>query len=327
MAVATKMSTEEMNSLLNSMGLEADVKLEEKEVTSKKPITHTRIINRNPVKDEKGTVIGEEYDTVTSVSGYEEVKETLMIPQINVNGGDDNQSSVKFIGNGNVSPTSTSKKSGGGGSKKSSTKKASDEIERYHTVNKEKELIESKMSRAEGKKDAAFGRDKLPYIEQEIKALDELIGKHKEYIAEIEKNLKIDEANIKQYGFIDANADGILDNWEEVMERELAAFNKAAEAYDKGGSEAAFEAATKRYEDFKAFVEQFEETQKLMEDALAEAEELERERIAKQLEKITTEVDFEVEINQRELDKLDYIVDKLGRNLNTMIEQIDKLGS
>jgi hypothetical protein len=54
MAVATKMTTEEMNSLLNSMGLEADVKLEEKEVTSKKPITRTRIINRNPVTGENG---------------------------------------------------------------------------------------------------------------------------------------------------------------------------------------------------------------------------------------------------------------------------------
>jgi hypothetical protein len=164
---------------------------------------------------------------VTSVSGYEDVTETLMIPQINVNGGNDNQSSVTFIGNGNVSPTSTTPK-GGGGSKKSSTKKKSDEIERYHTVNKEIESIESKMSRASSAKDNAFGKNKIPYINKEIDALNELIEKHQEYKAEIEKNLKIDEANIAQYGFIDANADGILDNWEAVMERELEAFNKAA---------------------------------------------------------------------------------------------------
>ena len=37
-------------------------------------------------------------------------------------------------------------------------------------------------------------------------------------------------------------------------------------------------------------------------------------------------VDFEIEIKQRDLDKLDYIIDKLGRNLNTAIEQIDALG-
>ena len=250
-----------------------------------------------------------------------EVEESIQIPTIK---------SLTYNGpagktiNTNAVKKANSKK--GGSSKKDSTKKKSDEIERYHTVNKEIESIESKMSRASSAKDNAFGKNKIPYINKEIDALNELIKKHQEYKAEIEKNLKIDAANIAQYGFIDANADGILDNWEAVMERELEAFNKAAQAYDKGGSETAFEAATKRYEDFKAFVEQYEETQKAMEDALAKEEELERERISKQLEKITAEIEFEIEINQRDLDKLDYIVDKLGRNLHTAIEQIDALG-
>lgn len=250
-----------------------------------------------------------------------EVEESIQIPTIK---------SLTYNGpagktiNTNAVKKANSKK--GGSSKKDSTKKKSDEIERYHTVNKEIESIESKMSRASSAKDNAFGKNKIPYINKEIDALNELIEKHQEYKAEIEKNLKIDAANIAQYGFIDANADGILDNWEAVMERELEAFNKAAQAYDKGGSETAFEAATKRYEDFKAFVEQYEETQKAMEDALAKEEELERERISKQLEKITAEIEFEIEINQRDLDKLDYVIDKLGRNLNTAIEQIDALG-
>jgi hypothetical protein len=42
--------------------------------------------------------------------------------------------------------------------------------------------------------------------------------------------------------------------------------------------------------------------------------------------KITVELEFEIEIRQRDLDKLDYIVDKLGRNVNNMIEIIDALG-
>ena len=37
--------------------------------------------------------------------------------------------------------------------------------------------------------------------------------------------------------------------------------------------------------------------------------------------------EFEIEIDQRDLDKLDYIVDKLGRNINNMIEIIDTLGT
>jgi predicted transcriptional regulator len=44
------------------------------------------------------------------------------------------------------------------------------------------------------------------------------------------------------------------------------------------------------------------------------------------LEKITIEVDSEVEINQRDLDKLDYIVEELNRGLHNAIEVIDALG-
>ena len=51
-----------------------------------------------------------------------------------------------------------------------------------------------------------------------------------------------------------------------------------------------------------------------------------RERISKELEEITTKVDFEIEIKQRDLDRLERIVDRLSRDTNNMIEIIDKLG-
>jgi hypothetical protein len=212
------MSVEQMNSLLSTMGVEADVVVKEEKLKQRKPVTRTEtsIIQEDPLITE----------TKSWVERYDTVDETLQVAQINTDGSG-SEPTVKFIGNGSISPTSKGKSSGGGG-KKDSTKKKSDEIERYHTVNKEIESIESKMSRASSAKDNAFGKNKIPYINKEIDALNELIEKHQEYKAEIEKNLKIDAANIAQYGFIDANADGILDNWEAVMERELEAFNKAA---------------------------------------------------------------------------------------------------
>ncbi|MBO7210922.1 MAG: hypothetical protein J6V44_07920 [Methanobrevibacter sp.] len=214
------MSVEQMNSLLSTMGVEADVVVKEEKLKQRKPVTvtETKVINPDPMNLKT--------ETKSYVDRYEDVEETLQVAQINTDGSG-SEPTVKFIGNGSISPTSKGKSSGGGG-KKDSTKKKSDEIERYHTVNKEIESIESKMSRASSAKDNAFGKNKIPYINKEIDALNELIEKHQEYKAEIEKNLKIDAANIAQYGFIDANADGILDNWEAVMERELEAFNKAA---------------------------------------------------------------------------------------------------
>ena len=45
-----------------------------------------------------------------------------------------------------------------------------------------------------------------------------MILKHKEYQDEIAKNLKEDKDKLAGFGFVDANVDGILDNWEEVVE-------------------------------------------------------------------------------------------------------------
>ena len=157
--------------------------------------------------------------------------------------------------------------------------------------------------------------------------VDKREGKYK-YKKEVATNLAADKDKIKGFGFIDENADGILDNWEQVMEKQLRIYNEAAKAYDSGTlSEEAFQEASDKYEEFKKLVEQYEETRELWEEAIAKEEELERERISKELEKITVEIEFEIEINQRDLDKLDYVVDKLGRNVNNMIEIIDTLGT
>ena len=45
--------------------------------------------------------------------------------------------------------------------------------------------------------------------------------------------------------------------------------------------------------------------------------------ISAKLEKITTEIDFEIEISDRDLKKLDYILSKFSKDVNSMIEQID----
>ena len=317
MAKATGMSVEEMNSMLSSMGLEADVTISEQKVVSRKPVTRTVV---TPIDTDENSETYE-YETHSYIDRYEDIPETVQVAQIATNGKKAGQPAVKYIGNGSVSPTSSAKK--GGGAKKSQVKKKDDEIERYHKVTKEIESIEKQKSEISSKKDNAFGLDKFPFIQKEIEALDKLISKHAEYKAEVEKNLKADWAAIQAYGFVDANGDNIIDNWEEIMIRELDAFNKVA----KSGNDAAIEKATERYEEFKKLVEQYEDTAAKMEDAIIQEEEDRREKIALQLEKITTEVDFEVEIKQRDLDKLDYVIDKLGRNVNQMVEAIDKMGT
>ena len=211
---------------------------------------------------------------------------------------------------------------GGGGNKsKKEHKKKSDEIERYHTTNKQKEQNKRKQDSASAKKDFAYGRDKLQYLDEEIAAFEEGIELQEQYQAAVQKNLETDWNAIEHFGFT-KDKDGIITNWEEIMEQELAKYNAAVDAYNKNGNEKAFEAAEKRYEEFKELVEQYEETEQLLDEAVDEAAEQQRELIRKKLEKITTEIDFEIEINERDLKRLEYIVDKLSRTPEKLIETI-----
>lgn len=355
MALDTGMSVDDMNSLLGSLGVQAKVKTTYVKQPMEVP-TYTDVVEpgqkvryqigtdpdtQEPIWGEaqgvkKYTVPGEPlkvegFAAVAQIS-TEDNPLTAEIESSTTTAGSPHSSGATYTGNrGSVAQSTkdavkdSKKKSGGG--KKDSTKKKEDEIERYHKVNKEIDAINRKMDRAAGAKDAAFGRDKLPYIQQEIDAIDKLIDKHQEYKNEVATNLAADKDKIKGFGFIDENADGILDNWEQVMEEQLRIYNEAAKAYDSGTlSEEAFKEASDKYEEFKKLVEQYEETYELWEEALAKEEELVRERISKELEEITTKVDFEIEIKQRDLDRLERIVDRLSRDTNNMIEIIDKLG-
>jgi hypothetical protein len=64
-----------------------------------------------------------------------------------------------------------------------------------------------------------------------------------------------DWSQISGYGFIDANSDGILDNWYEIQEKMMKEYNDAVDKFNKDGDEATFEAAEKRYNDFLDLVE------------------------------------------------------------------------
>jgi hypothetical protein len=130
--------------------------------------------------------VDKEWSTTEQVSGGEMVSQ---FPSLAMGTADGQMpqvpsteiESVTYTGGGslnNNSSTNPGGNKGGGGGKKSSTKKKEDEIERYHTINKEMDAINRKMDRAAGAKDAAFGKSKLPYIQQEIDAINDLIEKH-----------------------------------------------------------------------------------------------------------------------------------------------------
>ena len=153
---------------------------------------------------------------------------SLMVPQIKDSDSDSNKtvSFTKVSTPKNLAKTATPTKKGGGGSKKDK-KKASDEIERYHEIKDTLESLEKQYDSISKKKDRAFGKEKLDYIDQEIAKTKELTKAQEQYIKEIEANAKKDKAAVEKLGAkIDSN--GVITNYDELMNKLLNKFNNSA---------------------------------------------------------------------------------------------------
>jgi hypothetical protein len=151
-----------------------------------------------------------------------------MVPQIKDSDSDSN-STIQFNKISTpktLAKTATPTKKGGGGSKKDK-KKASDEIDRYHEIKETLDALEKQYDSISKKKDRAFGKEKLDYIDQEIAKTKELTKAQEQYIKEIEANAKKDKAAVEKLGAkIDDN--GVITNYDELMNKLLNKFNNSA---------------------------------------------------------------------------------------------------
>jgi hypothetical protein len=106
MALQTGMSVEEMNSLLNQMGVSADVTVTEVPTMTRVPVYRTE---EQVIPDESGQGL-KITETKTSVARYEDMEGTIQVASVNAD------ANVTYTGNGSVS--TSSKTSGGGSTKK-----------------------------------------------------------------------------------------------------------------------------------------------------------------------------------------------------------------
>ena len=176
MALATDMTTEEMQEKLNEMGIDADLTVVEKTIKTKVP----QYTNKTEVtKWDKVHNYPLETKTSTSITGYVDADEVIQVPQINV--GKDNKgkaATISYVG------TSASSSFAGGVSKSSTTdsssKKTTSAASHTHEVNRysnEENAIKSlsdQYARLNKAKDQAFGMGRVHTMELELKQLKEL---------------------------------------------------------------------------------------------------------------------------------------------------------
>lgn len=266
-------------------------------------------------RDSMGNYVAWDGSSETASDGY------VYVPKIN---------STKSIykPTGGASTPKTSSGGGGGGSPKHAEKKNDSDKERYHTVLNQLEDLNAEYDDISKAKDRAFGKDRLDYMDAEIKKTDELIAKQGEYLDEIKGYLPVDKAVMEAYykDLINGpemlfDEKGNISNFDAIQDAMYAKYNQMTDLYTDDDTN--WEIFEKKYEQLEKYIEQYEETYDLLRDEEQKYQDLINQRIDAQLEKVQYKVEVKLDVSQDELAVLEY---QLGRINDDAFKSIDAIG-
>lgn len=335
MAVATSMSVEQMNSMLNQLGVQAHVEVKDvpqrvmtptyTEVTEE--VSNPASVRLDPETGESIPIPSIKHYTIQGksvpVDGYVQVAQIStadnpLTPEIN-------ESKVSFtgvgggktgggVGRSNTTSGKKGKSKSGNKKEKKDKKSAEKETERYHEITALIEDYTRELDKAGKAKDRAFGPKKLKAMQAEIAAQAQLNAATEEHIREIREWLEIDKARIAAQG---ATFDeyGNISNYTELMQQHIDAYNAAVAAYNASGQsdsdKEAMEAADKAYQDFMDQLSQYEETNNLLQEKLDELIEAQQVKYDKEFEMLQYTIEFKIEADDSILSYLDYMKNKI----------------
>lgn len=329
MIEAAGMSADEVNALLSSMGFEANFVEEKEPVINEVPQYE---VHHEPTTNsiEPGQPWSE--ITWTEQKGTIPVEGKVPAFAMSTDGSVPQIKSITKMGSVGASGATSRKSSGkgGGGSKssKKDLKKPDDEKERYYTITRQIKDQEDALNRLDKAKNRAFGKAKIDLIDKESEALERELELQDEYLRQISDYQKQDSAAMNFFG-AQYDENGVIVNYDEMQAREVANYNAAVEAFNAGGSEDAFKVAEKRYEEYKKALSQYDETNQLWQSEMDKRKDLEYQIYDKKVEKIETQLEINISVNDDALKlieyRLDRIKDKAFSTAEAIQESLEKL--
>ena len=185
MAKATNMSVDEMRSLLNELGVEAEVQTEDKTMETEVPeyTTYEKTYEDNSQLDENTATLGEGYkkikSTTTVQTGTKKVTGKVPVAQINM--GEENKGKkpvIKYAGRDNPSQSALTKSDSSdkssSSSKNTSAASHTHEVHRYSNEKNMVEGLKQQYEKLNQAKDKAFGANRIQMMDLELKKLKEL---------------------------------------------------------------------------------------------------------------------------------------------------------
>ena len=208
-------------------------------------------------------------------------------------------------------------------------KQLDEEIERYYEINKLLEKNAQKQERLSKIKDSAYGMKKVAAIEAESAALEEQLALQERYMQELQANANKDASNMAYFGAT-FNDQGVISNYESMVQAQIDKYNAAVETYNNSAQseydKSILEAAEKQYDLFQETLSQYDETMDELDSAATEKLEIQNALIDKALEKLQTKIEIKIEVNAMELERLEYVLEKLDDPIEDAVEAMNNLG-
>lgn len=231
-------------------------------------------------------------------------------------GGGVNNTSTPKVKNNATTPSGGGGGGGGGDIQQKNKKEYDDEIERYHEIQEEMKRTNEALNQIEKHKERAFGKKYLDLMDQEISKLKENIAEQRRYQDEIAGYLAQDRQAAAALG-AEFDAEGNITNYTQVMQSIIDDYNAAVEQYNAGNmTDEEFEDIEEQYDDAMEALEQYEETLELSAEAQEEFLELQNQLSEANLEKITYKMEIVTELNDADLEILEYYQDLYEDNLD-----------
>ena len=161
--------------------------------------------------------------------------------------------------------------------------------ERYEALNKSIADLNTELERTSSLKDRAFGAQRLQAIEKEAQVLQQLIEKEKEYQDEIDRDLGDQRKTMATKWGATFDANGNISNYDELL-------------YNHAGN----------WESVKADLDKYDETKNNKVESENKITDYQAQVSSAKLEKITYKMEYEIEIEDRELEWLDHQLSKIA---------------
>ena len=333
MAMATGMSVEEMNAMLNQMGVQTEVNVKNVEQDIDVP-TYTEVMEPNEVtvydsENNPHTRFG--WTKYTVPGPTKKVKGNVQVAQIMTEDGDLKIPEVKYIGTsggdvggGSALSATTTKTS----SKKNTGPSKSVKSERYKEVNDKLDDVSNAYEKANKAAERSYGPKQIAKMKEANKELSKEISllnvkqkQAKDYLKEDRDALEKASADLGLKVNIDDN--DFITNYTDLMnqvDQQLKdAYAKAGDTIDDKEQET-LDALEKKVEDFEAAISQFDETRETLEDIENEVLDKIYERQDRNFEILNKELEIKIDIDDRALDRLEYYADKFSDNFYKLAE-------